>query len=292
MVNWSNLLLDAGIDVPLERDQFNISCPFHIDELPSCSINVALGKWICFAGCGQGSLVSFLSKFTGQDIQKVQQNIANSAVEFDFDFFEDEFPIDWMDNLPKELSEVEYPGKRRMVPEWIFDRGFSRETLKAWDCGMNDYGDLIIPVYDAKQRLVGWMERRIDALPKYLYSKGLRKSQLLFGEHKIQSTQTICITEGALDTMWLTQNGYTSIALLGASFSYAQQNRLKALHPEEIVLCLDNDEAGQIAIDKINSCMRDSCMVSWLELPKKVKDVQDIRQQALLKQVIDNRVFW
>jgi len=197
-----------------------------------------------------------------------------------------------MDNLPKELSEVEYPGKRRMVPEWIFDRGFSRETLKAWDCGMNDYGDLIIPVYDAKQRLVGWMERRIDALPKYLYSKGLRKSQLLFGEHKIQSTQTICITEGALDTMWLTQNGYTSIALLGASFSYAQQNRLKALHPEEIVLCLDNDEAGQIAIDKINSCMRDSCMVSWLELPKKVKDVQDIRQQALLKQVIDNRVFW
>ena len=292
MVNWSNLLLDAGIDVPLERDQFNISCPFHIDELPSCSINVTVGKWICFAGCGQGSLVSFLSKFTGQDIQKVQQNIANSAVEFDFDFFEDEFPIDWMDNLPKELSEVEYPGKRRMVPEWIFDRGFSRETLKAWDCGMNDYGDLIIPVYDAKQRLVGWMERRIDALPKYLYSKGLRKSQLLFGEHKIQSTQTICITEGALDTMWLTQNGYTSIALLGASFSYAQQNRLKALHPEEIVLCLDNDEAGQIAIDKINSCMRDSCMVSWLELPKKVKDVQDIRQQALLKQVIDNRVFW
>ena len=292
MVNWSNLLLDAGIDVPLERDQFNISCPFHIDELPSCSINVALGKWICFAGCGQGSLVSFLSKFTGQDIQKVQQNIANSAVEFDFDFFEDEFPIDWMDNLPKELSEVEYPGKRRMVPEWIFDRGFSRETLKAWDCGMNDYGDLIIPVYDAKQRLVGWMERRIDALPKYLYSKGLRKSQLLFGEHKIQSTQTICITEGALDTMWLTQNGYTSIALLGASFSYAQQNRLKALHPEEIVLCLDNDEAGQIAIDKINSCMRDSCMVSWLELPEQVKDVQEIRQQTLLKQVIDNRVFW
>jgi len=31
VVNWSNLLLDAGIDVPLERDQFNISCPFHID---------------------------------------------------------------------------------------------------------------------------------------------------------------------------------------------------------------------------------------------------------------------
>jgi len=278
--------LDSGIDVPLECDQFNISCPFHIDELPSCSINVTLGKWICFAGCGQGSLVTFLSRLTGQDIQKVQQNIANNEVEFDFDFFENEFPSE------DELSEVEYPGKRQIVPEWIFDRGFSRKTLKAWDCGMNEYGDLIIPVYDVKQRLVGWMERRIDATPKYMYSKGLRKSQLLFGEHKIQSTQTICITEGALDTMWLNQNGYTSVALLGASFSYAQQNRLKALHPEEIVLCLDNDDAGQKAMNKISSCMKDSCMLSWIELPEQVKDVQEIRQQTLLKQVIDNRVFW
>jgi len=278
--------LDSGIDVPLECDQFNISCPFHIDELPSCSINVTLGKWICFAGCGQGSLVTFLSRLTGQDIQKVQQNIANNEVEFDFDFFENEFPSE------DELSEVEYPGKRQIVPEWIFDRGFSRKTLKAWDCGMNEYGDLIIPVYDVKQRLVGWMERRIDATPKYMYSKGLRKSQLLFGEYKIQSTQTICITEGALDTMWLNQNGYTSVALLGASFSYAQQNRLKALHPEEIVLCLDNDDAGQKAMNKISSCMKDSCMLSWIELPEQVKDVQEIRQQTLLKQVIDNRVFW
>ena len=286
MVNWASLLLDAGIDVPLERDQFNISCPFHIDELPSCSINVTIGKWICFAGCGQGSLVTLLSKFTGQGIENIQRDIANNAVEFDFDFFENEFPSE------DELGEVEYPGKRQIVPEWIFDRGFSRKTLKAWDCGMNEYGDLIIPVYDAKQRLVGWMERRIDATPKYMYSKGLRKSQLLFGEHKIQSTQTICITEGALDTMWLNQNGYTSVALLGASFSYAQQNRLKALHPEEIVLCLDNDDAGQKAMNKISTCMKDSCMLSWIELPEQVKDVQEIRQQTLLKRVIDSRVFW
>ena len=98
--------------------------------------------------------------------------------------------------------------------------------------------------------------------------------------------------EGALDTMWLNQNGYTSVALLGASFSYAQQNRLKALHPEEIVLCLDNDDAGQKAMSKISTCMKDSCMLSWIELPEQVKDVQEIRQQTLLKQVIDNRVFW
>ena len=286
MVNWSSLLLDVGVDVPLEREQFNISCPFHIDQLPSCSINVTMGKWICFAGCGQGSLVTFLAKYTGKDTTKIEQDIANSAIEIDFDFFEDEFPP------PDQMDVVAYPGDKGVVPKWIFDRGFSANTLKSWGCGMNKYNDLIIPIHDASSNLVGWMERRIDATPKYLYSKGLKKSHLLFGEHKLKSTQTVCITEGALDTMWLSQNGYTSMALLGASFSREQQSRLTALKPEEIVLCLDNDEAGQKAINKINSCMKDTCMVSWIELPKGVNDVQEIRKQSLLNQVIENRAFW
>ena len=71
MVNWSSLLLNVGIDVPSEREQFNISCPFHVDQLPSCSINVEVGKWICFAGCGQGSLVTFLAKYTGKETTPV-----------------------------------------------------------------------------------------------------------------------------------------------------------------------------------------------------------------------------
>tara|TARA_R110000851_G_scaffold15235_1_gene50504 strand:+ start:142 stop:1002 length:861 start_codon:yes stop_codon:yes gene_type:complete len=286
VVNWSSLLLNVGIDVPSEREQFNISCPFHVDQLPSCSINVEVGKWICFAGCGQGSLVTFLAKYTGKDTTEVEQDIANNAVEIDFDFFEDDFP------LPNQLEEVDYPGSRGIVPKWIFNRGFTPDTLKSWDCGMNKYNDLIIPVHDASSKLVGWMERRIDATPKYMYSKGLKKSQLLFGEHKVKSTQTVCITEGALDTMWLSQNGYVSLALLGASFSREQQARLTALKPEEIILCLDSDEAGQKAINKINSCMKDTCMISWIELPEGVKDVQEIRKQSLLNEVIENRAFW
>ena len=38
--------------------------------------------------------------------------------------------------------------------------------------------------------------------------------------------------------------------------------------------------------------MKDTCMVSWIELPKGVKDVQEIRKQSLLNEVIENRAFW
>ena len=38
--------------------------------------------------------------------------------------------------------------------------------------------------------------------------------------------------------------------------------------------------------------MKDTCMISWIELPEGVKDVQEIRKQSLLNEVIENRAFW
>ena len=55
---------------------------------------------------------------------------------------------------------------------------------------------------------------------------------------------------------------------------------------------LDNDDTGQKAMNKISTCMKDSCMLSWIELPKEVKDVQEMRQQTILKQEIENRTYW
>ena len=61
-VDWATILLDTGIDVPIQKPQFNIECPFHEDTHASCSINVDKGKWICFVGCGQGSLQTLVQR--------------------------------------------------------------------------------------------------------------------------------------------------------------------------------------------------------------------------------------
>ena len=87
--------------------------------------------------------------------------------------------------------------------------------------------------------------------PKYLYSKGLKKSQVLFGNNHVTPQPFICVTEGCLDTMWLDQHGYTSVALLGANASRVQQEKLLQLPTNEIVLCLDNDEAGSKATENL-----------------------------------------
>ena len=64
-MDWISLLLDHDIDVPVEKTQFNIPCPFHNDTVASCSINTEKGVWICFAGCGQGGLPYFIFKLSG-----------------------------------------------------------------------------------------------------------------------------------------------------------------------------------------------------------------------------------
>ncbi|MDH5834243.1 CHC2 zinc finger domain-containing protein [Luteimonas kalidii] len=46
-------------------------CPFHDDSNASLSVHIASarGGWKCFAGCGQGDMVSFRMRRTGEDFR-------------------------------------------------------------------------------------------------------------------------------------------------------------------------------------------------------------------------------
>ena len=125
-----------------------------------------------------------------------------------------------------------------------------------------------------------------------LYSKGLRKSRVLFGINHVEATDFICVTEGSLDTMWLDQCGYTSVALLGANMSKQQEELLLSLQKKEIVLCLDNDKAGINATEKSLTRLSTKCIVSSIQIPQEYKDVQDIRNKNELDRVIETRILW
>jgi len=287
MPDWANVLADIGIIVPIDKEQFTLQCPFHEDTVDSCSINTEKGVWICFAGCGQGTLYSFLMKYLGISYEDAQQKVLTNTSIFNINIF-DEFVTNDI-----EMPEVQFPFKQGYVPEWIFDRGFDKKTLRRWGCGIDDENSLVIPIQDNISRLVGWVSRRQYMTPKYLYSKGLKKSRVLFGQHLItDKTPFVCITEGTLDTMWLDQHGFSSVAILGASLSKAQEELTVGLQTEELVLCLDNDEAGQIGFQKAMGCLSKSFVVSYVKLPKEYKDVQDVRNSDELSSIINSRTFF
>ena len=125
-----------------------------------------------------------------------------------------------------------------------------------------------------------------------MYSPGFRKSTVLFGGNRLEKSAKIYVTEGAVDALWLRQHGYPAVAVLGAHVSREQIRLLNTLYPEEVILCLDNDEAGQIGINKALLDMEPSYMVSYIVIPRGYKDVQDIRDKEELTQVINNRNLW
>ena len=283
-MDWTSLLLEHGIDVTVERTQFNIPCPFHQDTIASCSINTEQGVWICFAGCGQGKLSYFFYKLTGKPLE--EKEIILSDLNFSL-----------FDDLEKKLDDnpVIPPDSLTNIPNnhWIYRRGFSPTVIEQWDCSINQYGDFVLPVFDKQKNPLGWITRRQQATPKYLYSKGFKKSHALFGIHRLpKQLDRLYVTEGALDTIWLDAHGYPSVALLGAILSSTQNTLISTLHPSEVVLCLDNDQAGQRGIEKALLDMQDKFLVSYIKIPKDSKDVQDIRNANQLHKILANKTYW
>jgi len=95
-----------------------------------------------------------------------------------------------------------------------------------------------------------------------------------------------------LDTIWLHQNGFPSVAILGSILSKTQEELLSKLPVEELVICLDNDEAGQKGKERLMTCMSQNFVVSYTKLPKGVKDVQDVKTKKELEAIIQHRDIW
>jgi len=291
--NWEKVLVEVGLLPVQERikPEVSIQCPFHDDRHPSLSLNLNKGLWICHAGCGQGRLEYLLAKFLHISVFKV----LSIAVEYSHEllFIDELLPND------NELSDVVISYTKGFVPQWVFDRGFSNETLLTWECGTNNKGSLVIPVHTIRQQTVGWIERQVEGqFPKYLYGpeKQFKKSLVLFGEDRFNTAHQhpfLCITEGSLDAMWLSQQGYSSVALLGVYLSYQQEKKLQEIlsygNFNEVVLCLDNDEAGEDGVRRIYPKLKKYIPVSVCRLPNEYKDVQDIRDKKTLDLALTNR---
>ena len=92
--------------------------------------------------------------------------------------------------------------------------------------------------------------------------------------------------------MWLNQLGYNAVAILGMSISRKQVELVQELPSGEVVLCLDNDEAGQIGKEKALTYLGQSARIAYIDIPSAYKDVQDIKDKQVIEKLIQNRNYW
>lgn len=131
--------------------------------------------------------------------------------------------------------------------EYLAGRGISDHSISLWGFGWDsEEKRIIIPAHDENGKLKFLIRRAVlqSQNPKYLYSEGAVKTEILFGAEKIRMGQSIVLVEGSLDVIAISQHGLPVLGILGTGISDAQVKILAQLRPRRIYLMFDKDLAG------------------------------------------------
>ncbi|MEA3339147.1 MAG: DNA primase [Chloroflexota bacterium] len=131
---------------------------------------------------------------------------------------------------------------------------------------------LMIPIRDAKGRVIGFGARTLDpeGAPKYLNSPQtelFNKSHTLFGldlaRKRIRREDQVVIVEGYMDVMQAQQAGFTNVvAQMGTALTEAQLRQLQR-YTKRLVLALDPDAAGVQATLRGVEVAREALEQEW-----------------------------
>lgn len=221
------------------------------------------------------------------------------------------------ENLSKPEGKAvrDYLVKRKIRPKTAVDFGLGA-SLNSWDSLMtemlrrghtkeellgaglivqNEKGRLydkfrnrlVFPVIDVRGDVVAFGGRVLDkSEPKYLNTSetiAYSKRRNLYGIHLAKKTRrkNIILCEGNIDVITLHQAGFdNAVASMGTALTL-EQTKLLSHYTKELVLCYDNDRAGQEATEKAISLLKNSeFSVRVLSLPQKLEDGQYKKQDV------------
>ena len=175
-------------------------------------------------------------------------------------------------------------------------RGYTKEELLAAGLVVNGRNGrlydkfrnrLMLPVIDTRGDVVGFGSRVIDnSEPKYMNTTETitySKWRILYGLNLAKKTRrpNIILCEGNLDVVTLHQAGFdNAVASMGTALT-VEQTRLLSRFTKELVLCYDNDNAGQLATQRALELLNNSeFSVKVLKLPNRMVDGKPTKQDA------------
>ncbi len=189
------------------------------------------------------------------------------------------------------------------IPKTMLQEGFTRDTLDSFDIGFDRRSKRItFPIRDHLGNLVGVSGRTVvNALPRYkIYRKefdpiisnySLNKGRLLwnldsFYHYALNTSidKPVIITEGFKAAMWVWQCGHPyTVALMGTHLSEEQIYLLTSI-TGEVVLFLDDDQAGRDSTKKLEKLLSKQLLVRVAEYPR--PDMQESPDDLSVDEVI------
>lgn len=219
-LSFPTVLSHYGINHQSERVQDQISCPFHDDDKPSCSVNKQRGMFRCFGCNEQGNVLKFVCLMENQDDEKPEELAIAAKIAVEdilgrklVDFSRNRkgkvthnkssqtttTKKDKSSEEPSSLTSFNKPlnfelqNLQQNHPEYEV-RGVSQEMRTSFGLGYYDQkgmmkGRLVFPIHNGKGELVAYCGRWHDDNPpegegKYKLPKGFNKSIELYNQHR------------------------------------------------------------------------------------------------------------
>lgn len=309
-----DLAQELGLEVRRRQARcFNSTAHKHGDKNPSLGFDTKTNRFKCFT-CGVGgSVIDLYMAIKGVDTATAIRELGEGRIAPSFTYAPP--PPPKPKTINGDYTEVymalaDYCGLSRETSDYLTGetRGLSLETVKRFgvfsvsdyaktnkglkasfsdktlhEAGLlNDKGNLIfykhktvIPFYD-NGRVVFLHGRNADGThPKYLNLIGRDKP--IFNmevTRKLSKGERVFICEGVFDAMRLSQEGYNAVAILGVTDFRPEEAGL--FTPYEVVLALDNDEAGREMTQTIaKHFLLMGKGVKIKHLPEGVKDITE-----------------
>ncbi len=178
----------------------------------------------------------------------------------------------------------------------MLDKGYTKaELLAAGLVVQNQKGRLydkfrnrlMFPVVDVRGEIVAFGGRVLDkSEPKYMNTTETivySKRRNLYGINLAKKTKrpNFILCEGNIDVITLHQAGFdNAVASMGTALT-VEQTRLLSRYTKELVLCYDNDSAGQAATQKNIDLLKNSeFTVRVLQLPRRLADGAYVKQDV------------
>lgn len=178
-------------------------------------------------------------------------------------------------------KDQEYVGEEELasysyIHPYMYERHIGHQQIFDYDIGYDKITDCItFPVHDKKGRALFVVKRSVrgkrfyipDGVDKPLY--GVYQAEKSFLGQKV-----LYVCESILNALMLIKWGKPAVALLGTGSDY-QIDMLKQLDYRRIILCLDNDSAGEMASKKLKNKLKRDKFVSKITIKEKGKDIND-----------------
>lgn len=289
---WEKLFFSLG-NLKKEGQEFTTNCPFCQSD--RFSISTTKPVWKCWACQESGDYLKYLQLTENKDFKEALLELANEAgVEVNissnyqnnyqqkqrqlnlYETVQNLFlkslvsnspPHQYLSKIRGYQTEIELMGlgsypSCQQVEKYLISSGFTSAEIKESGLLNEKLTERIsIPYPDQSGNICGFSFRSIkdEDKPKYLNTSGLNKDGLVGFQFRPYKPKRILIVEGYFDALLLNSLGlknYWILALGGTSLTSKQIKVIQDSGVKEILLALDNDNAGKKATMKAIDALR------------------------------------